>query len=67
MKQSFILWISAFVITFLVGFIQNRTSPSYPISGTVGIEGQKVSYFLKKVFRDKENYVMLIKNGYRKS
>jgi len=61
MKQSFILWISAFAITFLIGFIQNRTSSSYPISGTVEIEGQTASYFLKKVFRDKENYILLLK------
>ena len=61
MRQSLILWISAAVITFLVGFVQTRTSPTYPISGTVGIEGKTVSYFFKKIFRDKDNYVFLLR------
>ena len=61
MKQSFILWIVAVIITFLIGFIQNRTSPEYPISGTIGIEGQKVSYLFKRIHRDKTDYEILLR------
>lgn len=60
MKQSLILWISAAIITFLAGFIQNRTSNTYPTSGTIGIDGQKVSYLLKKVLREKSGYVLML-------
>lgn len=61
MKKSLILWIAAAIITFLIGFIQNRTSSEYPISGTIGIEGREVSYHFKKVHREKNDYVLLIR------
>lgn len=61
MKQTLILWIVAATITFLVGFIQNRISATYPTSGTIGIEGQKVSYHFKKIYRDKNDYILLLR------
>ncbi len=61
MKQSFILWISAAIITFLIGFVQSRTSSYYPISGTFGIEGQKVSYHLKKIHNSNEDFKLIIR------
>ena len=61
MKQSLILWTSAVIITFLLGFFQNRTSPEYPISGTFGVNGQKVSYHLKKVHREKGDYNLMLR------
>jgi hypothetical protein len=61
MKQSFILWTSAVIITFLISFFQNRTSPEYPISGTFVVDGQKVSYHLKKVHRDKGDYILMLR------
>lgn len=61
MKQSLILWTSAIVITFLIGFIQNRTSSEYPISGTIGIDGQKVSYLFNTIHRDKNDYKILLR------
>ena len=61
MKQSFILWISAAIITFLIGFVQSRTSSYYPISGTFGIEGQKVSYHLKKIHNSNEDFKLVIR------
>lgn len=60
MKQSIILWMSAGVLTFLAGFLQIRTSPNYPISGTFGIEGKKVSYHLDKVQRSNNAFKILI-------
>ena len=62
MNRSVILWISAAMITFLVGFIQNRTSTTYPTSGTIGIEGQKVSYYFTKIVRDMHDYVLLLRS-----
>lgn len=63
MKQSLILWIAAATITFLVGFIQNRTSATYPTSGTIGIEGQEVFYHFKKIFKDKNDYVLSLRTN----
>ena len=56
MKQIIILWSSAILITFLAGFIQSGLSEYYPITGTFGIEGKKVSYKLEKLYRGNENY-----------
>lgn len=61
MKQSIILWTSAIVITFLIGFFQNRTSSEYPISGTIGIDGQKVSYLFNSTHRDRGDYKILLR------
>jgi len=62
MKQSLILWISSAIITFLVGYIQNRTSPAYPISGTIGIDGRKVSYHFQKSCSNKVDYLIMIRS-----
>lgn len=61
MKQSLILWISAAMLTFLIGFLQSRTSDSYPISGTIGIEGQKVSYHFNKIQSSKDDFKIMIR------
>lgn len=62
MTKSLILWIAAALITFLIGFIQNRTSSTYPTSGTIGIEGEKVSYHFKKIHRDSSDYSIMIRS-----
>lgn len=61
MSKNVILWISALTITFLTGFIQNRTSPTYPISGTIGIDGQRVTYHFKKVCSTKNDFNVMIR------
>lgn len=61
MKNSLVLWVAAAILTFLLVFIQNRTSQNYPISGTIGIEGQKVSYFFKKIHKDKNDFILMIR------
>lgn len=61
MKNTIILWASAAILTFFTGFIQNRTSWEYPISGTIGIEGKKVSYLLEKVHRAKGNHFIVLR------
>lgn len=60
MKQTIILWIAAGVLTFLAGFLQSRTSPNYPINGTIGIEGKKVSYHLEKIHKSKDEFKIII-------
>jgi len=47
-KNNILLWIAAFVITFLTIYISNLLDKDYPISGTFGIEGKKVSYRFEK-------------------
>ena len=60
MKQNLILWISAFVITFLAGFLQNRLSENYPISGSFGIDGKEMGYKLDKVYYGINDYKFYI-------
>jgi hypothetical protein len=70
MKNQIILLLSALVITFLTGYIESVTDADYPITGTFGINGQKVSYKLDKThFGDSPFEVMIISdvsglNGY---
>lgn len=45
---------------FLIGYVKNITSQDYPITGTFGIEGRKVSYKLDRVSFDKTSYKNII-------
>lgn len=47
-KNNIILWIAAFIITFLTIYLSNLLDKDYPISGTFGIDGKKVSYRFEK-------------------
>jgi hypothetical protein len=59
-KNNIILWVAAFVITFLVIFLANLLDKEYPISGTFGIENKKVSYrFEKKHFGNDDVKVII--------
>ena len=60
MKNEIILWLSSLIIVFLIGYIKNVTNKDYPITGTFGIEGKKVSYKLDKVSFDKNFYKNII-------
>ena len=60
MKNQIILWLSSLVIFFLIGYVKNVTSQDYPITGTFGIEGRKVSYKLDRVSFDKTSYKNII-------
>ena len=60
MKNEIILWLSSIVIVFLIGYVKNVTDKDYPITGTFGIEGKKVSYKLDKVSYDKSYYKNII-------
>jgi hypothetical protein len=60
MKNEIILWLSSLIIVFIIGYIKNVTDINYPITGTFGIEGKKVSYKLDKVSFDKHSYKNII-------
>jgi len=60
MKNEIILWLSSILLVFLIGYIKNVTDKDYPITGTFGIEGKKVSYKLDKVSFDKTSYKNII-------
>jgi len=60
MKNEIILWLSSIVIMFLIGYFKNVTDKDYPITGTFGIEGKKVSYKLDKVSFEKTAYKNII-------
>ena len=60
-KQTIILWVSALIITFLTGYLESIFSSDYPITGTIGINGQQVSYKFDKIFRGKDGYTVLIR------
>ena len=49
MKNQIILLLSALVITFLTGYIESVTDADFPITGTFGINGKKISYKLNKI------------------
>jgi len=60
MKNQIILWLSSLIIVFLIGYVKNVTGKDYPITGTFGIEGKKVSYKLDRVSFDKTSYKNII-------
>ena len=60
MKNQIILWLSSLVILFLIGYIKNVTDKNYPVTGTFGIEGYKVSYKLDKVSDEKSTYKNIV-------
>lgn len=60
-KEKIILWCGAFVITFLTSYLSILLSPDYPVSGTIGIEGKKVSYKFDKTHFGKDNFEIIIR------
>ena len=61
MKNQIILLLSALIIAFLTGYIESVTDADYPVTGTFGINGKKVSYKLDKThFGDSPFEVIII-------
>lgn len=48
MKNKIILWISTLAILFVLSYLKNIFSENYPVTGTIGIDGEKLSYKLDK-------------------
>lgn len=59
--KTVILWLGAVVITFLTGYIYNITDENYPISGTIGVEGKKVSYMFEKTHYGPDPFTIIIR------
>ncbi|MDR3611607.1 MAG: hypothetical protein P4L27_13645 [Ignavibacteriaceae bacterium] len=62
MKQNIILWLGTIIITFLAGYMHNVTGPDYPVSGTIGIHGQKVTFKFDKIYSGNDSYNVIIKS-----
>lgn len=60
MKKNIILWLGTIIITFLSGYMHNVIGPYYPVSGTIGVEGQRVTFKFDKLYRGNDNYNVII-------
>lgn len=60
MKNQIILWLCSIIAVFLIGYVKNVTSEYYPVTGTFGIEGYKVSYKLDKETFDQTSYKNIV-------
>lgn len=59
MKNNIILWISTFVIVFVLSYLKSIFSENYPITGTIGLDGLKLTYKLdKEGFGDKHKLLL---------
>ncbi|RPI64703.1 MAG: hypothetical protein EHM44_02810 [Ignavibacteriales bacterium] len=60
-KNNIILWIAAFVITFLTIYLSNLLDSDYPLSGTFGIDGKKISYRFEKSHYGNDDFNTIIR------
>lgn len=60
-KNNIILWIASFVITFLTIYLSNLLDKNYPVTGTFGIDGKKISYRFEKTHYGKEDFSVVIR------
>ncbi|MCE1187993.1 MAG: hypothetical protein LWX56_02540 [Ignavibacteria bacterium] len=60
-KQNLILWSGAIFITFLAGYLKSVTGPNFPMSGTIGIEGQRITYHIERKAHLKDTLRLLIR------
>lgn len=61
MKNNYILWIAAFIITITSAIYQRTTGPSYPISGNVEVGDQTIKYKLIRTYGGPDNAEISIK------
>lgn len=61
-KQSLILWICAILIAFGVSYLKTITSNNYPVTGTIGIDGKKVSYRFEKTHHINHDLNIIIRS-----
>lgn len=60
-KQNLILWIGSIVVVFVISYLNKITSAEYPVTGTIGIEGKKVSYRFQKIIYGNDDYTFEIR------
>jgi len=61
MKEQFILWLASLIITFLIIYLGNITGHYYPSTGTIGINGKKVTFRFDKLYRGNTGLDILIR------
>ena len=61
MKNNLILWLGTLIITFLTGYWHNDIGPDYPVSGTIGIKGNSVTFKFDKIYRGNDNYNVFVR------
>jgi hypothetical protein len=61
MKRSVLFWILAFLITTASAIYQRMTGPTYPVSGSVLLNGKEISYKLKRSEESITNHKILIR------
>ncbi len=61
MKKVWLLWLIAFIITISTAVYQRLTGPTYPISGTVQIANQEISYKLARSHGGLDDHKVIIK------
>jgi hypothetical protein len=59
MKKGFILWSSSLVVIFLISYFKIISSDNYPLSGTISINGEKLTYKLDKEGFGSSHKIML--------
>ena len=60
MKQQFILWTGALIITIIFTFLLRTISPEKPVTGTVEFGNEKVGYKFDKVYRSDDDYSVML-------
>ncbi len=60
MKQNFILWLGTLIIVFLSGYMSNVTGPYYPISGSIGLDGQPATFKFDKIYWGNDSCLVIV-------
>lgn len=65
-KQKLILWLSAVLLAVLLSYFKSVTSADYPVSGTIAINGEKVTYAFDKKFNGKSDFKISLRTDSNK-
>jgi hypothetical protein len=60
MKRRILFWILAVIITIASAVYQRMTGPTYPLSGSVNLNGQEIKYQLERSQESTQNYLIEI-------
>jgi hypothetical protein len=60
MKKSLMLWIIAFLVTAASAVYQRFTGPTYPLHGTVLLDGKEISYRLERSHGGPDNHTVRV-------
>jgi len=66
MSKNGILWTVAAVVVLVFSLAQPLLTGAQPVSGTIGIEGKKISYYFPREVESGEDYQFLIRNDNQK-